>query len=190
MPTTTQLQPLGRVTLLAGDCTAELKDVGRSFARNTRQRYMDPSAELGIMALHLAVEQLGGSQALPADPFRRALFVVTACGPQATRAKLQDGYRNPNRSTLSGTVFSNCGYNIAGSLMARSQSIRGGVLTFGAAPGWERHVPAMAQTFLARRRADWLALAVLDDACAEVSWYVADDARLQPAPVSPVAAAS
>lgn len=169
------IQPAGRLTLLASACTPQLRQAVHRFAKDTRQRYMDPVAELGVMALQLAVEQLGGSAALPPDPFRRALFVVNARGPEATRAKLHDGYRNPARGALSGTLFSSCGYNIAGALMARSQSIRGAVLTFGATPESGRQAPAMARCFLARRRADWLVLATLGEDRADVSWFHSED---------------
>jgi hypothetical protein len=167
-------QPTGRLTLEAADRAPALEQVVKAFAKETRQRYMDPLAELGIMALHLAVERSGGAAALPPDPFRRALFVVNAWGPRSTRAKLLDGYSNPARGALSGTIFSNCGYNIAGSLMARSQSIRGAVLTFGATPGWDVQSQALIGAFLARRRADWLALATLDEERVELSWFAGE----------------
>lgn len=169
--TTHCLEPSGELTLLAHACTPELKEVGRRFVKDTRQRYIDPAAELGVMALHLAVEQLGGSHAMPEDPFRRALFVVTAKGPQTTRLKLQASYASESKGALSATVFSNCGYNIAGALMARSQSIRGPVLTFGETPNSRRDVRKMAEVFLERDRVDWLALAFLDDQSVEISWY-------------------
>jgi hypothetical protein len=165
------LQPVGQLTLLAAACTPELKEIGRRFVKDTRQRYIDPVAELGVIALHLAVARLGGRDALPEDQFRRALFVVTARGPQATRLKLQTGYANDSQGAVSATIFSNCGYNIAGALMARSQSIRGPVLTFGETPSWRRDVPKMAQAFLERDRVDWLALVFLDEQRAEISWY-------------------
>ncbi|MEA2666802.1 MAG: hypothetical protein QOI11_3746 [Candidatus Eremiobacteraeota bacterium] len=126
-----------------------------AFKRETRQRYLDSSVEAGLEALHAAMHgdaDPGLAQAAAAG--RIGLLLATALGPQASRGDYLRSYGQRGEKSASATLFTNCGYNIAGAMLARSQNIRGPVLTFGADDGWDRKLLDVARRLLVAARAE------------------------------------
>ncbi|WP_372021030.1 hypothetical protein [Tistrella mobilis] len=126
-----------------------------SFKRSTRQRYIDPAAEHGLKALADAVAGAGLSvDRMAAAPQRFGLLLATTAGPVETRKQYVSSYTQRGRQSVSATLFSSVGYNIVGSLLARSQGLRGPVLTFAARPGWLAALVAHARRLFTADRTD------------------------------------
>lgn len=133
----------------------EVKAFATAFKRSTQQRYIDKAAETGIKALHDAALAAGlTSGTVERAPQRIGILIATRHGPVATRDQYLDSYANRGGKSASATLFSNCGYNIVGSMLARSLGIRGPVLTFGAGAGWSSSLLATARLLFAGRRTD------------------------------------
>jgi 3-oxoacyl-(acyl-carrier-protein) synthase len=142
----------------AGDAdagTGEVKAFATAFKRRTQQRYIDKAAETGIKALHDAAEAAGlTAEAVERAPQRIGILIATRLGPVPTRDQYLDSYANRGGKSASATLFSNCGYNIVGSMLARSLGVRGPVLTFGAGRGWPSGLLSTARLLFAGRRTD------------------------------------
>lgn len=134
-----------------------IKTFATAFKRRTRQRYIDRAAELGIKALNDAAVEGGLDQAaIDAAPYRVGILVATGLGPVTTREQYLNSYVQRGRKSASATLFSNCGYNIVGAMLARSRNIRGPVLTFATAGDWSDGLLATARRLLQGGRADCL----------------------------------
>lgn len=125
-----------------------------AFKRRTQQRYVDESVGPGLSAIEDACESAGG--VLDADPWRTGLLLATEAGAVATRLQYLESYASRGGKSVSATLFSNCGYNIVGAMLARNRSIRGPVLTLGADERWGARLLATARRMFAARRADRL----------------------------------
>lgn len=101
-----------------------------AFKRETRQRYLDKSAERGVAALDASSRASAPAwRGTEPPPERTGLLVVATTGPRGTRGDFLDSYLSRGKTSASATLFSNCGFNIAGAMMARSRKITGPVLT-------------------------------------------------------------
>lgn len=125
-----------------------------AFKQRTQQRYVDESVGPGLSAIEGACETAG--VAPEADPWRTGVLLATEEGALATRRQYQESYSSRGGKSVSATLFSNCGYNIVGAMLARSRGIQGPVLTFGADGQWGARLLATARRMLAARRADRL----------------------------------
>lgn len=132
-----------------------LQSIVKDFKRATQQRYLDKAAETGLVALHGAIETAGVDQdRIDRDPGRVALSIATVHGPETTRQQYLGSYAQRGGKSASATLFSNCGYNIVGAMLARSRNIRGPVLTFGGVPRWPRQLLDTSRRQFAARRID------------------------------------
>ena len=131
-----------------------------AFKRRTQQRYIDKAAEQGILALHRTCAAAGVDQErIDREPGKVGLLIATDLGPEDTRERYLNSYAQRGGKSASATLFSNCGYNIVGSNLARSYNIRGPVLTLGAAADWPLALLCTALRFFAAGRVDLLFLA-------------------------------
>jgi 3-oxoacyl-(acyl-carrier-protein) synthase len=127
------------------------------FKKSTRQRYLDESVGVGLLALDNAFRAAAIDQSIiTAAPTRTGLLLATGRGPVQTRAQFLDSYFTRGRKSASATLFSNSGYNILGAMLARSQSIQGPVLTFGTGRCWSLRLLEIAQRFIDAGRVDRL----------------------------------
>ena len=133
-----------------------LDAMAAAFRQRTQQRYIDKAVETGLKALNDAVEALSLDQpSLNGDPTRVGILIATNLGPAATRDQYLHSYVQRKGRSASATLFSNCGYNIVGAMLARSCNIRGPVLTFGAG-GEPCAILDVARRLLNGNRADRL----------------------------------
>lgn len=139
-------------------CDGEaIRTLVTAFKRQTRQRYIDKAAELGIKALNDAVVDAGLDQAaIDGAAFRIGILIATGSGPVTTRSQYLSSYVQRGGKSASATLFSNCGYNIVGAMLARSRNLRGPVVTFGTGGDWSRGLLATARRFFQAGRADCL----------------------------------
>jgi len=94
-------------------------------------RYMDIVSKKAIIAVKGAMEDACVSEKDIHDaPYRYGVLLTTSCGPGQTRKGLYDSYISRNGQSISATLFSNCGYNIAGSLVAAFYGMKGVNVTF------------------------------------------------------------
>lgn len=134
------------------------------FKKKTRQRYLDGSAERGIAALHGCIEATEMARIeINAAPEKVGLLIATGSGPESTRAAYSTSYLSRGKSSVSATFFSNCGFNIAGAMMARSRNIRGPVLTLAPDRGLGHPLVVTAQLLFASKRMELAFLAHADD---------------------------
>lgn len=131
-----------------------------AFKHRTQQRYVDESVGPGLSAIEGACETAG--VALDVDPWRTGVLLATEAGAVATRRQYLESYSSRSGKSVSATLFSNCGYNIVGAMLARSRNIRGPVLTFGADEQWGARLLATARRIFAARRADCLFVGRVD----------------------------
>ena len=134
------------------------------FKKKTRQRYLDRSAERGIAALHGCLEATELAQVeIDAAPEKVGLLIATASGPECTRTAYLTSYLSRGKTSVSATFFSNCGYNIAGAMMARSCNIRGPVLTLALDRTLWQPLVETAQLLFDSKRMELAYLARADD---------------------------
>ena len=133
------------------------------FKQSTRQRYLDESVGLGLLALDNALRAAAIDQgSIAAAPTRTGMLLATRRGPVQTRQQFLDSYFARGRKSASATLFSNCGYNILGSMLARSRGIRGPVLTFGTGHAWSFRLLEVAQRLIDAGRVDRLVVGFVD----------------------------
>nr|WP_255319478.1 beta-ketoacyl synthase N-terminal-like domain-containing protein [Dendrosporobacter quercicolus] len=131
-----------------------------AFKQRTQQRYIDKAAEQGILALHRTCVAAGVDQErIDHEPGKVGLLIATDRGPEDTRERFLNTYARRGGKSVSATLFSNCGYNIVGSNLARSYNIRGPVLTLSAAADWPLVLFCTALRLFAARRVDLLFVA-------------------------------
>ncbi len=134
------------------------------FKKKTRQRYLDKSAEKGIAALHSSIEATELAQIkIEAAPEKVGLLITTCRGPESTRTDYLSSYLSRGKSSVSATLFSNCGFNIAGAMMARSSNIRGPVLTVIPDRNPGQTLAEMAQILFNSKRMEFAFLAHADN---------------------------
>ncbi|MGY4304491.1 hypothetical protein ACVIJ6_001734 [Bradyrhizobium sp. USDA 4369] len=134
-----------------------------AFKASTRQRYLDDSVGLGLLALDNAMQAAAiDPGAIAASPARTGLLIATKRGPVRTREQFLESYFARGRKSASATLFSNCGYNIVSAMLARSQGIRGPVLTFGMGGGWSFRLLQIAQYLFAAKRVERLVAGYVD----------------------------
>lgn len=126
-----------------------------AFKRRTLQRHVDPAVGAGLAALD-ATGIAPGIVPWAFEPWRIGLLLATDAGPADTRLQYLDSYAGRGGKSVSATLFANCGYNIAGAMLARSRGIRGPVLTFGADRHWGGRLLATAARLFAAGRVDRL----------------------------------
>jgi hypothetical protein len=123
-----------------------------AIRRRTGLRYLDPVVELGAVALDSMSRDAPSLTSPDCDDFRTGILAATRLGPSSTRQQL---YRSlAERRTVSGTLFSNCGYNVAGAVLAKLAGARGPGLTIAAQRGWSERLFRLAGSFFARGQAD------------------------------------
>jgi hypothetical protein len=157
---TGQASPPLWLTAQPGNVTGDEEGLVAAFKQRTQQRYIDKAAEQGILALHRTCTAAGIDQErIDREPGKVGLLIATDRGPENTRERYLNSYAQRSGKSASATLFSNCGYNIVGSNMARSCNIRGPVLTLGAAADWPLALFCTALRFFAARRVDLLFVA-------------------------------
>jgi hypothetical protein len=93
-------------------------------------RYMDPVSKNAVVALGAAVTDAGMEPSQIADaPYDYGIVFGTTRGACATREALYESLVSREGKTLSGTIFSHCGYNIAAAMAAVAFGIKGPNLT-------------------------------------------------------------
>ncbi|MDI6739537.1 MAG: hypothetical protein QME74_04145 [Candidatus Edwardsbacteria bacterium] len=135
------------------------KGLVAAFKRRTQQRYIDKAAEQGILALHRACATSVDQERIDREPGKVGLLIATDLGPEGTREQYLSSYTQRGGKSASATLFSNCGYNIVGSNLARSRNICGPVLTLGATADWPLALFCTALRFFAAGRVDLLFVA-------------------------------
>ena len=147
----------------AGIAAPVLGAAGRTaLRRELASRFIDPAAENAIAAARAAVAATPGAAALiAATPSRAAILAASRHGAEDTRERLFRGLAERSHA-ISGTLFSNAGYNIAGSLTARALVLRGAALTIAAGSDADRDLLRLAALFLKAGRADLLVIGVAE----------------------------
>lgn len=137
-----------------------------ALRRELALRFVEPAAELGIAAVRRAVAAVpGADRTIATAPHRAGILAATIRGATDTRARLVQSLLDRGGS-MSGTLFSNAGYNIAGSMMARGLGLRGPVLMSAAGDHAGRDLLHLAGLFFKAGRADLLLVAYADDTAA------------------------
>lgn len=118
-------------------------------------RYMDEVSKKAIIATNGCLQNSGITpDTIKTDPYQYAVLLATKKGPRLTRKKLYDSYHIRNSNSISATLFSNCGYNIAGSLVASFYGIKGINLTLSGSPNSAFSLLKRANNFLLSQRID------------------------------------
>jgi 3-oxoacyl-(acyl-carrier-protein) synthase len=93
-------------------------------------RYMDPISRNVIVAMGRAMTDAGlEERVISAAPFDYGIVLGTTRGPCVTREGLYDSLASRQGRLVSATLFSHCGYNIAGAMAAIAFGIKGPNLT-------------------------------------------------------------
>lgn len=118
-------------------------------------RYMDSVAKKGIMAARGSINSAEISvKEINNNPYRYGILLATKRGPVLSRAKLYESLTSRNEKSVSATVFSNCGYNIAASLIAGFFGLKGVNLTLSGGPDLAFSLLQRAANFLYNKRLD------------------------------------
>ncbi len=152
-----------RETSLPNDkrgCGAELKPGQLLKVLNITEpklkiaRYMDPVSKNAIVALGAAVTDAGMEPSQIADaPYDYGIVFGTTRGAVATREALYESLASRERKTVSGTIFSHCGYNIAAAMAAVAFGIKGPNLTVAGRADLAIAVLNRARQLMVSRRA-------------------------------------
>lgn len=118
-------------------------------------RYMDAVAKKGIIAARGSIDsaKISGED-IKNDPYRYGILLATKRGPAISRRKLYESLTSRQGKSVSATVFSNCGYNIAASLIAGFFGLKGVNLTLSGSPNLALSLLQRAATFLYTKRLD------------------------------------
>lgn len=148
------------LTAQPGNVADDEEGLVEAFKQRTQQRYIDKASEQGILALHRTCAAARIAQErIDREPGKVGLLIATDRGPECTRKRYLNSYVQRGRKSASATLFSNCGYNIVGSNLARSFNISGPVLTLGAATDWPLALFCTALRFFVASRVDLLFVA-------------------------------
>jgi hypothetical protein len=103
---------------------------GIESAKLRAVRYMDPVARNAVAAIEEAMADAGiAAGDVAQDPYGYGIVLAASRGPIATREKAYEQLRARQGKLLSGTLFSNAGYNIAAAMAAMAHGIKGPNLT-------------------------------------------------------------
>jgi 3-oxoacyl-(acyl-carrier-protein) synthase len=117
-------------------------------------RYMDPVSKNAIVAVRAAMSDAGIEESQIAEaPYEYGIVFGTTRGACVTREGLYKSFASRQGKTLSGTVFSHCGYNIAGAMAAIAFGIKGPNLTVAGRADLGISVLRRASQILVSRRA-------------------------------------
>jgi hypothetical protein len=117
-------------------------------------RYMDPVSKNALIAVReaLAEAAVSGEQ-LAADPCGYGLVVGATRGACVTREGLYTSLTQRQGRMVSGTLFSHCGYNVAGAMTAIAYGLKGPNLTMAARGDAGLPILRRARQFLLSGRA-------------------------------------
>jgi 3-oxoacyl-(acyl-carrier-protein) synthase len=116
-------------------------------------RYMDPASKNAIVAMGMATADAGISTAnIAEDPYGYAIVLGTTRGACVTREGLYDSLVSRDGRLVSGTLFSHCGYNIAGAMTAIAYGIKGPNVTLAGRDDLGFSLLRRARQFLAADR--------------------------------------
>jgi hypothetical protein len=117
-------------------------------------RYLDPVSKNAIVALSGALRDAGiDERQISAAPHDYGIVLGTTRGPCLTREGLYDSFASRQGKAVSATLFSHCGYNIAGAMMAIAYGIQGPNVTVAARGDLGLAVLRRARQFLMSNRA-------------------------------------
>jgi hypothetical protein len=117
-------------------------------------RYLDPVSRNAIVALRGAMADAGIEESqIAGSPYEYGIVFGTTRGACLTREGLYDSLASRQGKALSGTLFSHCGYNIAGAMAAIAFGIKGPNLTVAGRADLGGSVLNRARQLMAGRRA-------------------------------------
>jgi hypothetical protein len=117
-------------------------------------RYLDPVSRNAIVAMRETLNDAGISEAqIAAAPHEYGVVLGTARGPCLTREALYGSLASRRGKMVSGTLFSHCGYNIAGAMTAIAYGLKGPNLTVAERGDLGVSVLRRAKQFLMKQRA-------------------------------------
>lgn len=107
--------------------------VGMDEPRLKMARYMDPVSRNAIVAMRGALRESGIEEhRIAAAPHQYGVVLGTTRGPCVTREGLYASLTSRQGKMVSATLFSHCGYNIAGAMTAIAFGFKGPNLTLAA----------------------------------------------------------
>ena len=117
-------------------------------------RYTVPASKNAVVAIGAAMtdSRLDASQ-IAVDPYGHGIVLGTTRGACLTRENLYDSFASRRGKALSGTIFSHCGYNIAGAMAAVAYGIRGPNLTVAGRPDLGIAILRRVRQIMVSRRA-------------------------------------
>jgi 3-oxoacyl-(acyl-carrier-protein) synthase len=93
-------------------------------------RYMDPVSKNAIIAMGMvAADAAITPEAISEDPFGYGIVIGATRGACVTREGLYDSLASRGGRMVSGTLFSHCGYNMAGAMAAIAYGVKGPNIT-------------------------------------------------------------
>ncbi len=117
-------------------------------------RYMDPISKNAIVAMRGAMNDANITEdQISARAYEYGVVLGTARGPCVTREGLFDSFASRQGKMVSGTLFSHCGYNIAGAMTAIAYGLKGPNLTVADRGDLGLAILRRARTILAKKRA-------------------------------------
>jgi 3-oxoacyl-(acyl-carrier-protein) synthase len=103
-----------------------LKHLGITDPRLKVARYLDPVSKNAIIAMREALVDAGlTAEAVAADPCGFGILLGTSRGACVTREGLYGSLQSRQGRMVSATLFSHCGYNIAGAMTAIAYGMKG-----------------------------------------------------------------
>lgn len=146
--------PAGRTEELAGVEPGQLiKQLNITEPGLRVARYMDPVSKNAIVAMRGAATEAGiGVESIAADPYGYGIVLGTTRGACVTREGLYEGLAAREGRLASGTLFSHCGYNIAGAMTAIAYGIKGPNITLAGRDDPGLSILRRARQFIAGNR--------------------------------------
>jgi len=136
-----------------GEAAQLLKHLDITEPKLKIARYMDPVSKNAIVALRGALTDAGVEESRIAEaPFEYGIVFGTTRGACVSRERLYESLASRQGNTLSGTIFSHCGYNIAGAMAAIAFKIKGPNLTIAGEADLGVAVLSRARQLLMSRR--------------------------------------
>lgn len=147
--------PSGKMEQMAGIEPGQLiRQLNISDPKLKVSRYMDPVSKNAIVAMGNVTADAGISgEEIAADPCGYGIVLGATRGACVTREGLYDGLAAREGRLASGTLFSHCGYNIAGAMTAIAYGIKGPNITIAGRDDPGLSVLRRARQFLAAGRA-------------------------------------
>src|SRR6266540_4719715 len=117
-------------------------------------RYMDPVSKNAIVAVGRAMTDAGLDEfQISADPYEYGIVLGTTRGACVTREAVYGSLASRRNKMMSGTLFSHCGYNIAGAMAAIAYGIKGPNITVASREDLGLCILKRARQILMRGRA-------------------------------------